>query len=142
MMNSSKKDTLPFRYAWFQMLEGKKIKLPSWSGYWAWENNTIMMHCRDGSVLDIRETDNPAYTFSNVASDDWMVIDDDATTDSEYLHETKTDTSYIEELENRAKELEFQIDGAERRIIRLEGENSALRFAIRCNGVSGAEVVE
>lgn len=124
------------------MLDGKKIKLPSWSGYWAWENNTIMMHCRDGSVLDIRETDNPAYTFSNVASDDWMVIDDDATTDSEYLHETKTDTSYIEELENRAKELEFQLDGAERRIIRLEGENSALRFAIRCNGVSGAEVVK
>ena len=142
MMDSSKKVTLPFRYAWFQMLDGKKIKLPSWSGYWAWENNTIMMHCRDGSVLDIRETDNPAYTFSNVASDDWMVIDDDATTDSEYLHETKTDTSYIEELENRAKELEFQLDGAERRIIRLEGENSALRFAIRCNGVSGAEVVK
>lgn len=152
MMNSSKKATLPFRYAWFQMLEGKKIKLPSWSGYWAWENNTIMMHCRDGSVLDIRETDNPAYTFSNVASDDWMVIDDDATIDSEYLHETKTDTrtvSYIEELENRAKELEnrakeleFQLDGARIRTIRLEGENSALRFAIRCNSVSGAEVVE
>ena len=152
MMDSSKKATLPFRYAWFQMLEGKKIKLPSWSGYWAWENNTIMMHCRDGSVLDIRETDNPAYTFSNVASDDWMVIDDDATIDSEYLHETKTDTrtvSYIEELEsrakeleNRAKELEFQLDGARIRTIRLEGENSALRFAIRCNGVSGAEVVE
>lgn len=152
MMDSSKKATLPFRYAWFQMLEGKKIKLPSWSGYWAWENNTIMMHCRDGSVLDIRETDNPAYTFSNVASDDWMVIDDDATIDSEYLHETKTDTrtvSYIEELENRAKELEnrakeleFQLDGARIRTIRLEGENSALRFAIRCNGVSGAEVVQ
>lgn len=152
MMDSSKKATLPFRYAWFQMLEGKKIKLPSWSGYWAWENNTIMMHCRDGSVLDIRETDNPAYTFSNVASDDWMVIDDDATIDSEYLHETKTDTrtvSYIEELENRAKELEnrvkeleFKLDGARIRTIRLEGENSALRFAIRCNGVSGAEVVE
>ncbi len=64
---------------------------------------------------------------------------------AEYLHETKTDTrtvSHIEEIEHRVKELEFQIDGAERRIIRLEGENSALRFAIRCNGVSGAEVVE
>lgn len=71
---------------------------------------------------------------------------------AEYLHETKTDTrtvSYIEELENRAKELEnrakeleFQLDGARIRTIRLEGENSALRFAIRCNGVSGAEVVE
>lgn len=44
------------------------------------------------------------------------------------------------ELEKRIKELEFQLDGAERRVCRLEGENSAYRFAIRCNGVSGAEV--
>ena len=42
-------------------------------GYWAWENNTIMMHCRDGSVTDIRQTDNPAYTFTNIAQRDWMV---------------------------------------------------------------------
>lgn len=74
MMDKSK-SVMPFRHAWFQMLNGKKIKLPSWSGYWAWENNTIMMHCRDGSVIDIRQTDNVAYTFSNVASDDWEVID-------------------------------------------------------------------
>ena len=44
------------------------------------------------------------------------------------------------ELEKRIKELEFQLAGAERRVCRLEGENSAYRFAIRCNGVSGAEV--
>lgn len=66
----------PFRHAFFEMLNGKKIKLPSWKGYWAWENNTIMMHCRDGQVIDIRNTDNVAYTFSNVASDDWEIVDD------------------------------------------------------------------
>lgn len=62
---------------------------------------------------------------------------------AEYLHETKADTQVdgqIEELKKRVQELEFQLDGAERRILRLEGENSALRFAVRCNGVSGAEV--
>ena len=67
---------MDFRHAWFQMLNGKKVKLPHWAGYWAWENNTIMMHCRDGKVLDIRETDNPVYTFSNVASGDWMVVEE------------------------------------------------------------------
>jgi len=67
---------MDFRHAWFQMLNGKKIKLPDWSGYWAWENNTIMMHCHDGRVLDIRETDNVSYTFSNIAEKTWMVVDD------------------------------------------------------------------
>ena len=75
-----------------------------------------------------------------------------ATAFAEFLQETKTDTrivSHIEELEHRAKELEhqvkelkFQLDGARMHTTRLEGENSALRFAIRCNGVSGAEVAE
>ena len=62
---------------------------------------------------------------------------------AEYLHETKEDTQVdgqTEVLKARARELEFQLDGAERRILRLEGENSALRFSVRCNGVSGAEV--
>ena len=76
MMNKYSKGPMPFRYAWFQMLNGKKVKLPSWAGYWAWEDGTIKMHCRDGSVSDIRETDNPVYTFTNIASDDWIVVDD------------------------------------------------------------------
>lgn len=66
---------MSFREAWFQLLNGKKIKLPSWSGYWAWEDNTIKMYCKDGKVLDIRETDNVAYTFSNIASHDWEVVE-------------------------------------------------------------------
>ena len=65
---------MSFRDAWFQLLNGKKIKLPSWTGYWVWENNTIMMYCHDGKSLDIRETENVAYTFSNIASKDWIVL--------------------------------------------------------------------
>lgn len=64
-----------FREAWFQLLNGKKIKLHSCTEYWKWENNTIMMYCHDGRVLDIRETDNVAYTFSNIASKDWEVVE-------------------------------------------------------------------
>ena len=67
---------LQFRDAWYHMLNGKKIKRPLWKGYWAWENNTIMMHCRDGSITDIRQTTNPAYTFCNVAARDWMVVEE------------------------------------------------------------------
>lgn len=66
---------MDFRHAWFEMLNGKHVKLPSWSGYWAWENNTIMMHCKDGTVLNILETENPAYTFTNIATNEWEVVE-------------------------------------------------------------------
>lgn len=68
---------LPWKDAWYWMLIGKQIKRPLWEGYWKWENGTIMMHCRDGSVVDIRETENPAYTFTNIAQRDWMVMEDE-----------------------------------------------------------------
>lgn len=38
--------------------EGKKVKLPFWSGYWQKDGNEIIMHCHDGRVLNIRESDN------------------------------------------------------------------------------------
>lgn len=63
------------------MKSGEKVKLPSWGGYWSWddEKQTIMMHTKDGAVLDIRETDRVEYTTLNVASDDWMVADESNT---------------------------------------------------------------
>ena len=44
------------------MKEGQKVKLPSWGGFWAWdeEKQTILMHCRKQDsdtgkeILDIR----------------------------------------------------------------------------------------
>lgn len=59
------------------MKEGKKVKLPSWAGYWCWENDTIMMYCKDGKVLDIRETETVDYTTSNICSDEWILADEE-----------------------------------------------------------------
>ena len=69
-MDMNKTSGMAFREAWFAMLNGKKVKLPSWAEYWAFENGTIMMHCKDGSILDIRESQNVGYTMSTIASDD------------------------------------------------------------------------
>ena len=60
-MDLNKKTGMTFREAWFAMLNGK------------FESDTIMMHCKDGAVIDIRATENVAYTMSNVASNDWMI---------------------------------------------------------------------
>lgn len=69
---------MKFSYAFELMKEGKKVKLPSWSGYWRWDpdKETIMMHCKDGKVLDIRETDRVEYTLMNVCSDEWVIADE------------------------------------------------------------------
>lgn len=65
---------MQFREAYFELLNGKKIKLPSWKGYWYFKNHTIMIHDKDGNEFDIRKTDNVPYTFSNIASNDWEVV--------------------------------------------------------------------
>lgn len=67
-----------FSKAFKMMKNGLKVKLPSWGGYWYWsgEKNTIIMHTKGGEEMDIRETQVPEYTFSNIASDDWIVADE------------------------------------------------------------------
>lgn len=69
---------MTFKEAFEAMKKGAKVKLPSWGGYWYWDDDkkTIIMHTRDGEKLDIRQTDRPEYTFSNVASDEWRVADE------------------------------------------------------------------
>lgn len=69
-----------FKEAFKLMTEGKKMKLPSWGGYWCWseEKQTIMMHCRakdsdtGKEVLDIRETQRVKYTLANILSNEWI----------------------------------------------------------------------
>lgn len=67
-----------FKEALIAMRCGHKVKLPSWGGYWCWDDGkeTIMMHCKDGKVLDIRETDRVPYTLDNICSDEWIIADE------------------------------------------------------------------
>ena len=50
------------------------MKLPSWGGYWCWddETQTIIMYTKDNERLDIRETQRVEYTLLNVLSDEWV----------------------------------------------------------------------
>lgn len=68
---------MEFKKAFELLKQGKKVKLPSWIGYWKWENNTIVMHCKDGSNIPITESEDIAYTLSNIISNDWECVDDD-----------------------------------------------------------------
>lgn len=68
-----------FKKALEAMMQGQKVKLPTWGGYWYWdpEKETIIMHTKDGAEMDIRETERVAYTMGNVASDEWMIADEE-----------------------------------------------------------------
>lgn len=61
-----------FNEAFNLMKQGKKVKLPSWGGYWALENDTIMMHCKNGETIDLFDSDRKIFTLENIASDEWM----------------------------------------------------------------------
>lgn len=68
---------ISFSEAYREMLLGKKVAHRLFKGgYWVWENNTIMIHCFDGTTLDIRETECVAYTFSFIIEDSWYVVED------------------------------------------------------------------
>lgn len=56
---------------------GKKIKLKSWKGYWVYEDGNIMMHCKNGEIINLLNTKDVMFTFENIASDKWEILPDD-----------------------------------------------------------------
>ena len=69
---------MKFKEAFELMKNGAKIKLPSWGGYWYWddEKKTVIMHTKDGEELDIRETQRVEYTLANILSNTWQIADE------------------------------------------------------------------
>lgn len=65
---------MKFKKAYEALKHGAAVRCPEWAGFWAWEDDTIKMHCKDGRVLDIRETEDLDYTLTFILRDDWEVI--------------------------------------------------------------------
>lgn len=74
---------MTFAEAFEELKNGKKIKLKNWTGYWKKEKDiyspegksTVFMYCKDGRVLDIRDTKDVIFTLSNMVSEDWEVLE-------------------------------------------------------------------
>lgn len=67
---------MTFKEAFECMREGKRIRLPEWIGYWFMNGCNIFIHCSDGKVMDIRETENTMETMSFILRDDWEICED------------------------------------------------------------------
>ena len=68
---------MKFKQALEEMKKGIPMKLPSWGGYWCWddEKQTIIMYTKDNQRLDIRETHRVEYTLQNILSEEWIPAD-------------------------------------------------------------------
>lgn len=64
-----------FATALNDMRRGHKVGRKHWEGYWCIEDGEVMIHTRDGKVLNIKETDDIMYTLGNVSCDDWEIKD-------------------------------------------------------------------
>ena len=67
---------MQFKEAYEALKQGAIIALPEWVGYWKWEDNTIKMYCKDGRILDIRESEDIDYTINFILRDDWIIKSD------------------------------------------------------------------
>lgn len=66
-----------FSEAFEALKKGKKIKLSHWTGYWQLKNDRVIMHCKNGERIDLQDSKDIIYTLSNIASDDWQIVDND-----------------------------------------------------------------
>lgn len=55
--------------------QGKKVKRRHWAGYWALEMGDIVMHCKDGRIINIRDSEDMQFTITNMLADDWESAD-------------------------------------------------------------------
>lgn len=72
---------MEFKKAYQALKQGADIKRPSWKGFWRKENDTIIMHCKDGKKIPITDTKDVFYTFDNMSADDWEIVNGNEVTD-------------------------------------------------------------
>lgn len=63
-----------FASALFSLKRGFKIKRKDWIGYWQLEDDKVMIHCKDGKVINLADSSDIVFTLENAACDDWEVI--------------------------------------------------------------------
>ena len=88
------------------LLQGERVKRKIWGGYWEIERHgagdvKVMMHCRDGKVMEVRETEDILFTLSNVAADDWEIAD---ATNCKLITDGPTDTFSFSEAIRQLKQ--------------------------------------
>ena len=72
---------MKFEKAYEALKQGADIKREHWKGFWRKENDTIVMHCKDGRNLKITESEDIFFTINNMMADDWEIVNSNEITD-------------------------------------------------------------
>lgn len=64
---------MEFKQALEALKQGFDVKRPHWSGFWRFTDGSIKMHCKDGRILDIRESEDILYTLEGIIANDWEI---------------------------------------------------------------------
>ena len=62
-----------FKEAYEEMLKGKKVRRPSWTGYWFIEDDKIKIRLKDGNIKCNAFTQE---TITNTLAEDWEVVNE------------------------------------------------------------------
>lgn len=63
-----------FASALFSLKRGFKIKRKDWIGYWQLEDGKVIIHCKDGRVFNLVDSEDILFTIEQMACDDWEVV--------------------------------------------------------------------
>lgn len=95
-----------FQSVFAYLKRGHRAALPEWGGYWSWceETKTIVMHTRDGGVIDIRDSEDWDYTLSFMFRNDWELLDPEEVTEHDEAWKETLAEAYGEEEEPEEEE--------------------------------------
>lgn len=79
---------MSFSDAFTYLGTGYAIKRVGWLGYWVKDGNDVVMHCKNGSIVRMSEGCDPMFTMSNVAAEDWMIVDDSLRIELDKIHKS------------------------------------------------------
>lgn len=65
---------MTFKSLYPDFISGVPIRREGWKGYWKYSYGEIMMHCKDGTVLNIKDTKDILFTISNIFQNDWEIV--------------------------------------------------------------------
>lgn len=66
---------MTFRQLFPYFVAGVSVKRKEWLGYWKYDFITkqVYMYLKDGTVMNMVETQDIVFTLSNIVEDDWEI---------------------------------------------------------------------
>ena len=83
------KHGMSFAEAFVLLRNGKCIRRASWLGYWEPDGENVIMRCKDGSQLSMKDGCSPMLTLENTLAHDWLYVDEAHKAELDKIHSSK-----------------------------------------------------